>query len=155
MTEKELFIGIWQVPPATDENYKMLADCGINAVFLNGDYSEDIEEQKKAVAYAEKYGIDIVLEGKNKLDGSRFDENPCRDSKAVAAFNLFDEPNYCDMEALTALALKLKKAYPDKTVLFVCHGGVSRMIKTYFEDMTNDEFFHYSPENAYLAEYEL
>ena len=114
MTEKELFIGIWQVPPATDENYKMLADCGINAVFLNGDYSEDIEEQKKAVAYAEKYGIDIVLEGKNKLDGSRFDENPCKDSKAVAAFNLFDEPNYCDVEALTALALKLKKAYPDK-----------------------------------------
>lgn len=49
----------------------------------------------------------------------------------------------------------VKKTYPDKTVLLVCHGGVSRMIKTYFEDMTNEEFFHYSPENAYLAEYEL
>ena len=48
-----------------------------------------------------------------------------------------------------------KKAYPDKKVLFVCHGGVSRMIKTYFEDMTNDEFFHYSPENTFLAEYDL
>ena len=49
----------------------------------------------------------------------------------------------------------VKKAYPDKTVLLVCHGGVSRMIKTYFEDMTNEEFFHYSPENAFVAEYEL
>ena len=49
----------------------------------------------------------------------------------------------------------VKKAYPDKTVLLVCHGGVSRMIKTYFEDMTNDEFFHYSPENAFVAEYEM
>ena len=48
-----------------------------------------------------------------------------------------------------------KEKYPDKTVLFVCHGGVSRMIKTYFEDMTNDQFFHYSPENAFLAEYNL
>lgn len=47
MTEKELFIGIWQVPPSTEENYKMLVDCGINAIFLNGEYSEDIEEQKK------------------------------------------------------------------------------------------------------------
>ncbi len=114
MTEKELFIGIWQVPPATDENYKMIADCGINAIFLNGDYSEDIVEQKKAVACCEKYGIDVVLEGKNKLDGTRFDENPCKDSKAVVAFNLFDEPNYCDLEPLTALALKMKKAYPNK-----------------------------------------
>ena len=49
----------------------------------------------------------------------------------------------------------VKKAYPDKTVLLVCHGGVSRMIKTYFDDMTNDEFFHYSPENAFVAEYEM
>ena len=49
----------------------------------------------------------------------------------------------------------VKRTYPDKTVLLVCHGGVSRMIKTYFEDMTNEEFFHYSPENAFLAEYEL
>jgi len=49
----------------------------------------------------------------------------------------------------------VKKAYPDKNVLLVCHGGVSRMIKTYFEDMTNDEFFHYSPDNAFVAEYEL
>ena len=48
-----------------------------------------------------------------------------------------------------------KAKYPDKNVLFVCHGGVSRMIKTYFEDMTNDEFFHYSPDNASVACYEL
>lgn len=49
----------------------------------------------------------------------------------------------------------VKKAYPDKNVLFVCHGGVSRIVKTYFEDMTNDEFFHYSPENGFVAEYEF
>ena len=46
MKERELFIGIWQVPPATEENYKLLADCGMNAIFLNGDYSENIEDQK-------------------------------------------------------------------------------------------------------------
>ena len=49
----------------------------------------------------------------------------------------------------------VKKAYPDKTVLLVCHGGVSRMIKTYFDDMTNDEFFSYSLGNAFVAEYEM
>ena len=57
MNEKELFIGIWQVPPATEENYKQLADCGMTAVFLNGDYSEGIEAQTKAVAFCEKIVI--------------------------------------------------------------------------------------------------
>lgn len=114
MKEQELFIGIWQVPPATDENYKLVADCGINSIFLNGDYAEDIEEQKKAVAYCEKYGVDVVLEGKNKLDGSILDENPLKDSKAVVAFNLFDEPLMSHEQPLRELALKMKKAYPHK-----------------------------------------
>ncbi len=114
MKERELFIGIWQVPPATEENYKMLADCGMNAIFLNGDYSENIEDQKKAVVYCEKYGIDVVLEGRNKIEDSAIFTNPLKDSKAVAAFNLFDEPDYRHVEPLKELALKLKKDYPTK-----------------------------------------
>ena len=40
-------------------------------------------------------------------------------------------------------------------VLFVCHGGVCRVIHTYFVDMTNEEFVHYSAPNCQLEEYEL
>lgn len=40
-------------------------------------------------------------------------------------------------------------------VLFVCHGGVCRVIHTYFEDMTNEEFVRYSAPNCQLEEYEL
>ena len=40
-------------------------------------------------------------------------------------------------------------------VLFVCHGGVYRVIHTYFEDMTNEEFVRYSAPNCQLEEYEL
>ena len=50
---------------------------------------------------------------------------------------------------------EIKKKYPDKNVLLVCHGGVCRVIKTYFEDMTNEEYFNYSPDNAFMAEYDL
>ena len=114
MTEKELFIGIWQVPPATEENYKMLADCGMNAIFLNGDYAADIDEQKKAVAFCEKYKINVVLEGQNKIEDSAIFTNPLKDSKAVVAFNLFDEPLYKHEQPLRELALKMKKAYPNK-----------------------------------------
>lgn len=50
---------------------------------------------------------------------------------------------------------KIGEQYQDKNVLLICHGGVSRIIRTYFKDMTNDEFFNYTLENGKLEEYEL
>lgn len=50
---------------------------------------------------------------------------------------------------------ELKEKVPDRAVLLVCHGGVCRVINTYFRDMTNDEFFRYSLGNCVLEEYEL
>lgn len=49
----------------------------------------------------------------------------------------------------------LKKEYPDRTVLIVCHGGVCRLVRAYFENMTNDEYYHYSEPNAAVRAYEL
>ena len=49
---------------------------------------------------------------------------------------------------------ELPKKYPDETVLLVCHGGVMRSIRTYFENMTNEAYFGYSADNAKLACYE-
>ena len=50
---------------------------------------------------------------------------------------------------------ELRVRYEGKNVLVVCHGGVCRVINTYFRDMTNDEFFQYSLENCGLEEYEV
>lgn len=50
---------------------------------------------------------------------------------------------------------EIKEKYRDKNVLVICHGGVCRVLRTYFVDMTNDEFFHYAMDNAGLEEYEL
>ena len=54
-----------------------------------------------------------------------------------------------------SLLEQLKAEQSDDTVLLVCHGGVCRLIRTYFEDMTNEEFFHYSEENGAIREYRL
>ena len=40
-------------------------------------------------------------------------------------------------------------------VLLVCHGAVSRVIRSYFMDMTNDQFFGYLAGNCELVEYEF
>ena len=50
---------------------------------------------------------------------------------------------------------ELRGKYPDQNILMVCHGGVCRVIRTYFEDMTNEEFASYSEENAACREYFL
>ena len=50
---------------------------------------------------------------------------------------------------------KFKKEYQGKNVLLISHGGVCRIIRTYFIDMTNEEFFNYTLKNGKLEEYEL
>lgn len=50
---------------------------------------------------------------------------------------------------------RVKEQYYGKNVLFVTHGGVCRVIRTYFMDMTNDEYFNYSADNCQLEEYDL
>lgn len=50
---------------------------------------------------------------------------------------------------------KIKAQYQGKNVLIISHGGVCRIIRTYFIDMSNDEFFSYTLENGKLEEYEL
>lgn len=56
---------------------------------------------------------------------------------------------------LYPLLEEIKAKYPDKTVLLTCHGGVCRVIRTYFQNMTNEEFASYSPENASVTCYDL
>lgn len=50
---------------------------------------------------------------------------------------------------------ELPVRYRGKRVLLVCHGVVSRVIHSYFADMTNEEFYNYRLENCELQEYEL
>ena len=49
---------------------------------------------------------------------------------------------------------ELKAKHPEETVLLVCHGAVCRTVRSFFRDMSNEEYFSYSPENASLEEYE-
>ena len=49
----------------------------------------------------------------------------------------------------------VKRDYADKTVLLVCHGGVCRMVRSYFEDLTNQQYGGYHAPNAELVEYEM
>ena len=50
---------------------------------------------------------------------------------------------------------EIREKYSAKCVLLACHGGVCRVIRTFFVPMTNEEYFAYSPENCSVECYEL
>lgn len=50
---------------------------------------------------------------------------------------------------------QLKGEYPEQNILLVCHNYVARVIRSYFIDMTNDEFLGYHLDNCTLEKYTM
>ncbi len=48
---------------------------------------------------------------------------------------------------------ELKEMPGEETYLLVTHGGIARMIQSYFYDMTNEEFSSFQLENCEIREY--
>ena len=54
-----------------------------------------------------------------------------------------------------SLLYEIKEKYADKNVLLVCHNCVSRMVRSFFVNMSTEEFGNYHAPNAQLVEYEM
>ena len=50
---------------------------------------------------------------------------------------------------------RLPSQYPGKNILLVTHNGICRVIHSYFEPMTNDEFRTFALPNCALMRYEI
>lgn len=48
----------------------------------------------------------------------------------------------------------IKDRYSDKTVMVISHGGVCRVINSYFESLTNEKFFEFNLGNCNVLKYE-
>lgn len=114
------------------------------------------------LAVSEMYGIPIITDDRlieqnyGIYEGvDRFDEG-FLSNKRMFAFKYPGGESMMQVANRTySLIEEVKGKYKEKNVLFTCHGGICRVIKTYFCDMTNDEFFFYSPENCQVLEFEL
>lgn len=86
-------------------------------------------------------------------------EGTARDGKDFAKA----KENFCDSfgggESMMRMAQRIYnliddlKAEPEKTRLLVAHNGISRIIESYFRDMTNEEFAAFGIRNAEVREY--
>jgi len=134
------------------------ADLDIDIIIA----SPMIRAQQTAAAVSEKCGIPILTDERLIEQDFGIFEGMDRATPGYLANKRMFAYRYPGGESqmivahrVYGLVEELKEKYPDQNVLLVCHGGVCRVIRTYFEDMTNEEYFLYSEENAAVKEYEL
>lgn len=121
-----------------------------------------IRAQQTAAAVSEKIGIPILTDERLIEQNFGIYEGMHRKTPEFLQHKRQFAYRYPGGESMMDVAYRvyglieeLKRKYPDKNILLVCHGGVCRIVRTYFEDMTNEDFFLYSEENATARAYEL
>ena len=135
-----------------------MAEAAIDRIIA----SPMIRAQQTAAAVSERLGIPVqtdprlieqdfgIYEGLDRNDPG-FLEN-----KRQFAYRYPGGESMMDVAyRIYGLIEDLKGKYPDENILLVCHGGVCRVVRTYFEDMTNEAYFRYSEINANARMYEL
>ena len=121
-----------------------------------------IRARQTAEAVAKRHGLPIayderlieqnfgIYEGKDRKDAGYLE------NKRMFAYRYPGGESQMDVAyRVYGFIEELKEKYPEKHVLLVCHGGVCRVIRTYFENMTNEEYFYFSEDNANARVYEL
>ncbi len=121
-----------------------------------------IRAQQTAGYVAEACGLDIITDERlieqcyGIYEGEdRHDEGFLANKRCFAYRYPGGESMMMVARRVYAVIEDVKREYEGKNVLLVSHGGVCRVLNTYFHDMTNDEFFEFCQSNALAIEYEL
>jgi len=110
---------------------------------------------------AELNGLDIIKDDRfREWDYGRY-EGMKRDASGFAENKIqFGVRMGGNGESVLQLAHRVYSAlddiirnYPDKNVLIVCHGGVCRIIETYFHNLDTESYINWFMGNCQLLEY--
>ncbi len=137
---------------------KRAADCGIDVIYV----SPKLRARQTAQVVAEACRAPVIVDERLTEHDYGIYEGRLRTDPEYQASRRQFASRYPNGESLLdvtarvyAFLEQLKSDQDGKTVLIVSHGGICRAIRTYFEDMTIEEYFGYSEENANLRGYEL
>ena len=86
---------------------------------------------------------------------SRFDEGFLSNKKSFAVRYPGGESQMSTAARVYAFLEETARSCPGESVLVGCHGGICRIIESYFHNMTNEEFFQFNMGNCEVREYEL
>lgn len=135
-----------------------ITNCNINLILS----SPLLRARETAACAARGAGCPIEVEERLiEQDFGRFEGVDRRDPEFLAAKRQSavrypgGESMFQTAHRVYSLLDELPGRYPGKTVLFVTHNGICRIIETYFHDVPNDDFVSFSLENCGLREYDL
>lgn len=114
-----------------------------------------------AMAAAERCGLDVIADERlrewnyGEFEGkSRYTEGFAENKREFAVkMGKSGESLFQLCHRVYSLIDEVKEKYPDKNVLLVSHGGVCRVIETYFNDMTSEEYSNWFMGNCQIIEY--
>lgn len=137
---------------------KSLAGCGIRRIIA----SPMIRAQHTARLIAGQIGVETI-ETENRLieqdygiyentdwDGAEFNAN-----KRQFAVRYPGGESMLDLAGRLYPMLDELKAQGGAPTLLVCHGGICRMIRTYFLDVPNEDYAAFKLSNCAVMEFEL
>lgn len=77
-------------------------------------------------------------------------------TKKMFAYRYPNGESYLDVaKRVYSFLDEIKDKYSNKDILVVSHYGVGRVFNSYFNDLTNDEFFDFKLKNCELKKYEF
>lgn len=119
-----------------------------------------LRARQTAEPAAELHGLEVLVDDRLIEQNYGIYEGVSRQDPGFLANKRHFAVRYPQGESMMDVAYRvyglleeIKANYAGKNVLLVCHGGICRVIRTYFEDMTNEAYFGYSEENAAVRDY--
>lgn len=161
--EKNLICGISDVP--LNENGRYQAD-----VLASQLKNEEIDiiiasplkrAQETAKIVASKLNKEVMTDNRlHEIDFGIFEGKPgknemfCQVKKNHAMSYPQGEKLFQVVQRVYNFLDEIRMKYQNQNVLVVCHGGILRVIHSYFYDMTNEQLFTWLPENCCCQVYE-
>lgn len=120
-----------------------------------------IRAQTTAEAVAEKCGLEIITDDRlrewdyGEYEGkSRFTDGFSDNKKEFAVrMGRTGESLFQLCHRVYSMLDEIIEKYNDKNILIVSHGGICRVIETYFNDMTTEKYSNWFMGNCQLIEY--
>lgn len=98
----------------------------------------------------------IIEHSFGEMEGMRRDDPVFQEQKRNITARFPGGESVLDVaHRVYSLLDEIPTKYPGETILLVCHGAVSRVVNSYFEDMPIDTFGKYILDNCELKEYTL